>query len=342
MVGAADPAAPFQGRIGVFSVDMDPIFTQFNLDDVGAPGTAGGCGLGANADACQGSCADGAAAIPCFPIPIPGWASKPTCAGGTCNVQMNIGDVSGITASLGDDCNVAESRAVNCPRNLYHTRRLVGRRAACNTTSFDLRTYPEFTEPPAALTNVAPNWFQLSPQDLNLNGIQDGGETTFTFIDTPGTAATPKAFTLPVVAGASDCLFIGMAIVLDGAPLPTYEPVLSNVVSVNPNPYQAGTGTPVTDRVYDIRADKAQGQVTISWSTTGEFATDGFNLYGGKKAGEIKLNSSKINAKEGTTGNGASYQISVGSGTLKGSTNVFVEVVKTDGTSERFGPASVK
>jgi hypothetical protein len=79
----------------------------------------------------------------------------------------------------------------------------------------------------------------------------------------------------------------------------------------------------------------------VNWDTGVELTTAGFNLIGTKKGGnDVQLNSSLIAAKEGTTGKGASYSATFDANQMKGSTLVYVEIVKTDGTKQRFGPAS--
>ena len=116
--------------------------------------------------------------------------------------------------------------------------------------------------------------------------------------------------------------------------------VLSPEVSVNPTPVFAGNATPVADLITTIHASKRQGKGTVDWETGIELTTAGFNVIGvGKNGMERKLNGSLIAAKEGTTGRGASYSATFDAGQLKGSSSVFVEIVKLDGSRERFGPA---
>ena len=164
-----------------------------------------------------------------------------------------------------------------------------------------------------------------------------------------GVNAAVTTVKVPAVVGASDCIYFGIAIGLDNnhkfidPPANTIpgQMVLSPLVSVNPNPVRSGSGTPVADLVTTISASKSQGKGTVNWDTGIEMTTAGFNVIGAKKGGnEVKLNGSLIAAKEGTTGKGASYTVTFDAGQLKGSTLVYVEIVKTDGSKERFGPAS--
>jgi hypothetical protein len=98
---------------------------------------------------------------------------------------------------------------------------------------------------------------------------------------------------------------------------------------------------PAADKVVNLRASKASGKANVSWDTSAELTTVGFNLIGAKKnGGSVQMNTSLIQAKQGTTGESASYSIDLSSRDLKGSTGVYVELVKTNGAKERFGPAS--
>ena len=152
------------------------------------------------------------------------------------------------------------------------------------------------------------------------------------------------------MTGATDCIFLGMAIGLDNnqkfvnPPTNTIagEMVLSPVVSVNPNPIRP-SWTPVSDQVIELRAGRTGGKGSVEWTTGIELTTAGFNVIGTKKGGggEVKLNDRLIAAKEGTTGRGATYTLVFDARKLKGSTSVYVEIVKNDGSKERFGPASL-
>lgn len=341
-IAGSNPAALHQAVFAAATVDFNEIFQAWFVSNAGGP-TADG-------DFCAGDALSFGPPVSCMPIPVPhitGSTSTPTGA----DINLQIDDVSALVGqAMVDDCLTAEDRTTNCPRGFYAGRQLFFKRVACTTGTQpplpDTRTfvYPAYT---AAFQTIAPNWIPYSAADLNLNGIQDGGEGPLTPTIFGGTAATSTTIPVQANIGANDCILLAMGIRMDASPNATgcggpCEPVVSPRVSVNRIPIRAGTATPVTDQVYDLRAAKAQGQTAISWSTTGEFMTAGFNLYGGKKGSEVKINDSQIAPKEGTSGNGASYMITVGAGQLKGATSVIVEVVKTNGTSERFGPASVK
>jgi len=137
-----------------------------------------------------------------------------------------------------------------------------------------------------------------------------------------------------------------VGLLLDNAPLATAcggacAKVVTPVVSVNQYPLSLDTATPAADRIINLTASKAVGKVNVSWDTTAELSTAGFNLIGVKKSGgQVQINSALIPAQEGTSGAGASYSINLGPRDLKGSTAVYVELVKTSGAKELFGPAS--
>ena len=351
-IGGVDPADPNHGRIVALSVDFNQNYQAHTLDSAGAVST----GVGP----CGGDQFVGPApfAFNCTAIPIPSFNSSTSTTGGS-NIVMGIGDVSAIP--IVDDCAVAETAVTNCPRNMYAGRVLVYKHGACSpnpVAGFDRRTFIFPPVLPAALTTITPNWTPYSVEDANLNGVLDAGEdgthggtvngVLDPFIISGTAAATPTVF-VPAVTGATDCIYFGMTIGLDNNKLAVNPPtntifgemVLAPVVSVNPIPVRAGSATPVSDAISSVTASKSQGKGTVNWDTGIESATAGFNVIGTKKGGaEVKLNSTLIAAKEGTTGRGASYTATFDGGQLKGSTQVYVEIVKTDGSKERFGPAS--
>jgi hypothetical protein len=195
------------------------------------------------------------------------------------------------------------------------------------------------------------NFMPLSREDLNLNGVLDAGEDGANggvangVLDQVALArgvATPVF--IPRIGGAIDCIYLGAAFRVDPNAVNLFsvqhEPVISQYVSMNSRPVAAGA-TPVADRVVNVKVAKKFGKMDISWDTSAEFTTVGFNLIGTKRNGrDVQLNAQLIPAKNGTTGDGASYSVSVSAGALKGSTAVYVEIVKTNGAKERFGPAS--
>jgi len=255
-------------------------------------------------------------------------------------------------------------------RNLYQGRVLAFKHGACNVSAaaaFDRRTYV-MPGPIASGTQVvSPNFIPFSREDANLNGVLDAGEdgtnggATNGRLDpfilklaadpdpTGGTNAITVQVPIPVVTGANDCIFLGMGILLDSGgraadPANTIfgESVITPAISLNTNPIRAGSATPVSDQVIDIIASKTGGKGKVDWTTGIELTTAGFNVIGTKKGGggEIRLNSALISPKEGTTGKGATYSLTFDGGQLKGSSTIYIEVVKTNGSKERFGPAS--
>ncbi|MCI0658067.1 MAG: hypothetical protein L0170_13530 [Acidobacteria bacterium] len=351
VITGVEPEAPNVARMAVLSVDFNQFFQTHILDNAGAPVVDG--------DPCGG---DALSFLPnpviCTPIPSPVITGASTVTGGA-DIQLQIGSVAGIP--IMDDCLIAEDKAINCPRNLYVGRVLMYKHGACTpgtASGFDRRVWVYPSPPASGTLPVAPNWRVYSEEDGDLNGVLDPGEdgshggmvngALDPFI-IPGTDLSNISVFVPAVTGASDCIFFALAIGLDNNHLPVDPPgntilgemVISPEVSVDPSPILASSATPVADVVTTIHASKRQGKSTVDWETGIELSTVGFNVIGTKNNGdEVKLNSSLIAAKEGTTGRGARYSATFDAGQLKGSSAVFVEIVKTDGSKERFGPAS--
>jgi hypothetical protein len=357
-LAGVDPATPNIAKVALLSVDWNEFFGAWVLDNAGAPAGDG--------DPCVGDAFQfNPAPVDCQPIPIPAITGTGACSAAGCNISIGSPDIgSAIASSVLDDCAVAETDALNCPRNLYQGRILVFKKGACtpSTAAGNRRTWVYPAAPATGSLTVAPDFTIFSLEDTNLNGVLDANENDGAatppndnangrldpFI-IPGTAAANTSIFVPAVPGATDCIFLGMGYQFDqgggcvNPPTCTIfgESVVSPMVSVNTIPIRSGSGTPVTDVVTTIRASKSQGKGTVSWETGIESATSGFNVIGTKKGGgETKLNGSLIAATEGTTGKGASYTVTFDGGQLKGSTSVYVEIVKTDGSKERFGPAS--
>ena len=352
VLAGVDPASPNITRMAAVSVDWNEELVGWLIDGAGAPSVdgnpCGGDGLSGNPNN-----------LVCTPIPAPSITGSSPAPGGA-NINLGIGATSAIPVL--DDCVVAESKAVNCPRNFYAGRVLMYKHGACNSNttlpglSRNAYVYP--AAPSTGTLTVLGNWTVFSREDANLNGVLDAGEdgsnggTVNGVLDpfiVAGTSAATTSILVPAVAGATDCIYLALAIGMDNNQLFVDPPtnsikgqmVLSPGVSVNPNPIRAGSGTPVADLVTTISANKSQGKGTVSWDTGVEMTTAGFNVIGTKKGGsEQKLNATLIAAKEGTTGRGASYTVTFDANALKGSTLVYVEIVKTDGSKERFGPAS--
>jgi hypothetical protein len=350
VIAGVEPAAPNVARMAVLSVDWNEFFAAYVMDSAGAPVVDG--------DPCGG---DGLSTNPnpvnCTPIPVPVITEVSHTLSGA-NLQLAIGSTAGIP--ILDDCLIAEDKATNCPRNLYAGRVLMYKHGACTpgaSDGFDRRVWVYQASPASGTLNVFPNWLVFSIEDSNLNGALDAGEdgshggTVNGVLDPfiiPGMDLTNASVFVPAVPGASDCIYLALGIGLDNNHLPVDPPantilgemVISPEVSVSPTPIFPGAATPVGDLITTIQAGRRQGKGTVDWETGIELTTAGFNVIGTKHNGaEVKLNRSLIAAKEGTTGRGASYSATFDAGQLKGSTAVFVEIVKTDGSRERFGPA---
>jgi len=350
VITGVEPEAPNVARMAVLSVDFNQFFLTHILDNAGA--------LAVDGDPCGG---DGLSFLPnpvyCTPIPVPEITGTSHDTGGA-NISLQIGSTAGIP--ILDDCLIAEDRAINCPRNLYVGRVLMYKRGACTpgaASGFDRRVWVYPAAPASGTLNVVPNWQVFSNEDGNLNGVLDAGEDgthggavngALDPLIIPGMDPANASAFVPLFTLTTDCLYFALTVGLDAnhsainPPANTLlgEMVLSPEVSVNPTPIHYSSIS-VGDLITSIRASKRQGKGTVDWETGIELTTAGFNVIGVANNGaERKLNGSLIAAKEGTTGRGASYSATFDAGQLKGSISVLVEMVKLDGSRERFGPAS--
>ncbi len=354
-IAGVDPSQPNVARVAVLSVDFSPFFGGFVLDHAGAPAVDG--------DPCGGDAFSGfPGPVNCAPIPVPQILTSNPTAGGTL-VGLGIGDVSGV--AILDDCAIAESKTINCPRNLYAGRMLMFKRGACDgsaSDAFDRRVfiYPLTPPPPPTFQAIAPNWNVFSREDGNLNGLLDAGEdgSNGGVVDgaldpfiVPGQAATTVMATVPAIAGAADCLYFGLTLALDANHLFVDsltdairgETVLAPMVSVNATPVSLTPDTAPRDQVISITTSRSGSQILVEWETDREFATLGFNVVAAKKngGGGTVLNRALIPAQAGTTGGGGSYSFGFDRSRLKGSALLFIELIKLDGTKARFGPATL-
>lgn len=90
-----------------------------------------------------------------------------------------------------------------------------------------------------------------------------------------------------------------------------------------------------SDKVAIKKAELLAGKLRVDFGTENEATIVGFNVYGGA----TKLNSGIISAKG--LGNN-DYSFEVGRGALKNERSITVEAVKSDGTSVKSAPVSVK
>ena len=351
VIAGVDPSVPNVARVAAVSVDYNEILALWVLDNAGAPPVDG--------DPCGGDpLSTIAQPVVCTPIPAPAITGANTDATGA-DIALAFGDVSGIP--LLDDCAIAETRATNCPRSLYAGRVLMYKRGSCTpgtAATFDRRVFIYPPAPASGTLAVTPNWQMFSPEDQNYNSVLDLGEDGSNggvvngFLDPvviEGTAPATTVVRMSRVTTTPFCLFLGMTIGLDANRFsidPPYntlfgEMVLAPVVSVNPAPILISDPVAVADVVTSLTAGRSRGDATVEWTTGAELSTAGFDLFGFKKnGGEVKLNSALIPAKEGSSGRGATYSVTFGSSELKGSGAVVVELVRTNGSKERFGPAS--
>jgi hypothetical protein len=349
VIAGIDPSAPNVARMAALSVDYNEFLALWVLDNAGAPAVDGNpCGDGDPLSTISGP-------VNCAPIPAPGVTGISEDVTGA-NVTVSFGDVSGIP--ILDDCAIAETRATNCPRNLYTGRALMFKHGSCTAgtvNTFDRRVYVYPPTPPSGTLAVSANWLTFSSEDQNLNGILDLGEDGSNggvvngFLDpvvVGGTAPATTVVRVSRVAGSTDCIYLGMTIGLDANRFSINPPtnslfgemVLAPVVSVNPFPVHFSS-IAEADTVTSLTASRSRGEVSIEWTTGAEISTAGFNLFGSKKnGGEVLLNAALIPAKEGTSGRGASYTLMVYASQLRGAGGVIVELVRTDGSKQRSSP----
>jgi len=350
-ISGIDPLAPDVARVAAVSVDFNEFFQAHILDNAGAPAVDG--------DACGGDAFSFVEApVNCAPIPAPTLIGSSGDDLGV-NVTLGFGDASGIT--ILDDCAIAETRSTNCPRNLLAGRVLVYKRGTCaegEVSTFDRRVYVYPPSPPSGFTTVDANWRMFSPEDQNYNEVLDPGEDgsngglvngQLDRIVAAGTSPSTLGVRASKVADGLNCLYFGVVIGLDANHLSIDPPantlfgemVLSPMVSVNPVPVGISGGTLPPDLITNLTATKISGGVKVDWVTGSEHMTAGFDVIGAKKGGrELHLNATPIPRLEGTTGRGASYSVTFDSGQLKGSNLIYVELIGTDGSRKRFGPAS--
>ena len=343
VLAVSDPLT-LQARAHVISVDGSEPNQFWVLDQAGAASIDGyACGEDMNAYNYEPF-------VP-GPIPVPQVVSNLGCTEAGCTLNVTVGPHA---VPILTDCEVAASKLINCvgpaddPRNMYGGRQLFVKRAACDATSaaniasFDARTFvfDEIAE------TVALGFVPYAPQDLNLNGLVDAGEAAHVPVILAGNDAVTVPVLIPKIAGATDCAYLGVGLRLDNSPFPdkcggACQSVLTPVVSVNPIPVALDSATPSADRVVNLTASRTAAEANVAWDTTAELSTAGFNLIGVKKNGDrVAISASMIVALEGTTGLGAQYSIDLSPKDLKGSTAVYVELVKTSGATELFGPVS--
>lgn len=340
VIAGSDAANRLQAKAAVLSVDGNERNQFWILDQAGAPSVDGkACGADASSYA--------PAPVTCGPIPAPKIASPAGCDPGGCNVNVRVDSAD---VPFLDDCAVANSRSINCPRNLLAGRGVFVKRAPCNATSpekvgsFDTRSFIM----DSTRGSITRNFVPYAPQDANLNGIRDGSEPPHAGLVVRGNTSQTVPVRVPKIAGATDCAYLAVGLVLDPTPDASAcggpcEQVVTPLLSVHPTPFSLSTGLPAADRIVNLAADRSAGKSDVSWDTTAEISVAGFDLFGIRKGGgSVRLNSSPIQAREGTTGEGAHYSVPLGAGSLKGLTAVYVEMVRTGGARERFGPAAFR
>jgi hypothetical protein len=335
VLAGVDPSNSFHAVGAAISVDGNEAIVAWFGDQAGAPTVDGDpCG----GDAFSVNSSD----ISCGAIPAPAVTGLVGCDIDGCTLNVAVGP-HGIP--ILDDCDVAYSKTINCPRNLDGGRALFYKRGSCSAPPTDLRTFTYTEVPLSGAENFRP-----FGEDRNLNGVLDSGEDTIVAngrrdpIVLPGNLVASTPVFIPKLAGATDCVYLGAAVRLDPTPLTSpnanAQPVYTPLVSMSPVPISLDTATPVSDRVLDLRASKSKGNANVSWLTSAEFTISGFKLVGQRSNGSSVDLSGLIAPKQGNTGGSASYSIDLKMGDLKGAGKVSVVVIHADGHQTTFGPVS--
>mgnify|MGYP001112211189 CR=1 FL=1 len=337
VIAGSDAADRLLAKAAVLSVDGNERNQFWILDQAGAPSMDGKpCGADASSYALE--------PVTCGRIPAPRIVSPVRCDSTGCSLSVAVDPAD---VPFLDDCAVANSRSINCPRDLLAGRGVFVKRAPCNATSpekvgfFDTRSFRMDSRKGSITRNFVP----YAPQDANLNGVRDGSEPPHAALVVKGNAGQTVPVRIPKIAGAADCAYLAVGLVLDSAPSTSdcggpCEPVVTPLLSVHPTPFVLNTASPAADRVVNLVADRSAGKAEVSWDTTAEISVAGFHLIGTRKdGGTVRLRPNLIQARKGTTGEGAHYSVTLAAGALKGLTAVHVEMVRTGGARERFGPA---
>jgi hypothetical protein len=356
VIAGRSPSNPTQSIAFFGSVDFNPAGQSWILDNLGAP-------------VVDGHCADVVQAGPvfnCAPVPSPAISSFAPGAPGHIVYQVNLPAQS---VTYADDCNVAESAAVNCPRNLNAGRVLMVRRGPCfggTPVNNNAVIYNE----QGSLSTRTELWHAFNAGDANYDGIVDA-----TLVANPLTTVAAANTTQPVditllasaTPGVDDCLYLGAAAAGDATPNAGFTPFLAPYVSMErhsaipicqfvcpngscataagqPCP-QGGTSasntgaTPAPDKVLGLVASKTgSNKFSVAWSTSGEESISKLTLVGNRTNGTVDIRN--VQLKGG--GLGANYSVDLTSGDLKGSKKVSVIVTYNDGSKASFGPVAVE
>jgi len=155
------------------------------------------------------------------------------------------------------------------------------------------------------------------------NSIPDARKTAWTLLTTTAGPGGSKCVTINRPADAT-CAFVGGTSIIGGAE-----------TSAMTSSMRIGGAAANSDKVAIKKAELLAGKLRVDFGTENEATIVGFNVYGGA----TKLNSGIISAKG--LGNN-DYSFEVGRGALKNERSITVEAVKSDGTSVKSAPVSVK
>lgn len=180
----------------------------------------------------------------------------------------------------------------------------------------------------AALGDTCPTLFTASASVQKIyTSVQPCGTrpdirlTAWTLNAAAPSATGDASITIPKPADQS-CLFVGGTTNING--------VDSGIIT---GFLQVGGALAASTHALDVRAVQASGKVNISFRTDQEVGLQQINiLTTQKKGGLVKIGSV---VATGTNGAGASYKVSFGRGDFKSGTDVVVETVSADGTTNR-------
>jgi hypothetical protein len=358
VIAGRDPANPTQVRAMFGSVDLNSLGQAWFCDNAGAASAGDHCGADPLNTGAQ---------VTCGTVPSPAITSFAPPAGGHVIYQVNFPVQS---VPYVDDCAIAESSGVNCPRNLNAGRVLMVRRGPCFGGTPVNNLAVNYTEAGTG-SSRAELWHPYNAGDANYDGFPDATPTTPNAIAlVPATNTTqPVDITLLASAtpGLDDCLYLGTAAAADASPLAGFTPWLAPYVAMErhsaiplcqfvcpngscataagqPCP-QGGTSasntgaTPAPDKVLGLVATKTgSNKINVAWSTSGEETVSKLTLVGNRTNGTVDIRN--VELKGG--GLGGNYSVDLTSGDLKGAKKVSVIVTYNNGSKASFGPVAVE
>lgn len=99
-------------------------------------------------------------------------------------------------------------------------------------------------------------------------------------------------------------------------------------------------GPLVSEKVLDLAAVRSKNEVLVTFRTSSEVSVSSVTVLAVSSKGEVVLKT--VPAKEGTTGIGASYEVSLSAGELKGAKQVAVRLDGTSGLVSKSAPVNIQ